>query len=657
MICCAKQRERLLALEKHRIFSVSMQNYMLSTLGMDLHSKISIPQVFFRTAGSYGERDALFEKVNGSFQGATYQELRQKALHLAAALIAYGLAPGENIALFSRNRIAWAVADLGILSAAAVNVPIYDTLSGSQVEHILAEADVHLIFVENKEKLLQVQEIAASLHRLKYYVVFDPTDVDLTDRVISLANFMQRGAQFHAQNPLAVENRYKMIDRDDVASIVYTCGTTGKPKGVMLTHKNFISNVYSVMALTDVSIFDRFLSVLPLCHVLERTVTHYTALFIGASIYYAENIKAVAQDLLLVKPTICVGVPRIFEKVYASVQTSLAEASPLSRRVFAWALDVGGRVFAVRKGHDHDKRVRHRPEQNLSYWRDPLVWHEALQEKIAHFLVYRKIHAKLGGKIRFFISGGAPLNAAITHFFRCLGVFIYEGYGLTETTPIVCFNFHGNYEAGTVGRLLPYVDVKFSDRGEIFVKGPNVMKGYYKNPAATVAVLDSEGWLRTGDVGCFTARNNLKVTGRIKEILITSGGKNVAMGPIEAALNQHQLITQSVVLGDKQPFVSCLIFPDLVALKELAAKKSLSYDSLDDLCSCDEIMAEYQKIIDEVNRPMPGYERIKKFKLVPCELSIASGELTPTLKLRRMEVMAKFAALAQEIYATKLAAE
>ena len=636
-----RRRVRML----HKRFSTSMQHYLLATLGMELHKNVSIPRVFLRTAKTFSRRTALWDRVGQDYQGITYGALLKRANGFAAALLSQGTGPRSAVAMYMKNQSAWVVSDLGAMFAGCLTVPIYETLSAHSIELILEESEARAIVLENKEQYEKIDLMWPRLPHLKLVVVVHTEGVLLKDKVVSMASFEELGRAFLEANPAVVQKAYEQIDREDVASIVYTSGTTGRPKGVMLTHKNFLSNFYGLIGLTDMTHKDRLLSILPLSHTLERTAGYYSALLVGASIFYAESIKTISRDIAIVQPTICVAVPRVFEKIYASVQEKIAGASGLQRKLFNWAVRLGEELYQVRvsaqKGAQY-ARYRHRPEEFVRHFARDLPLRLRIMGALAERLVYRKISLRLGGKIRYMISGGAPLSAEIISFFRSLGIVIYEGYGLTETTPIVAFNYHVNYEAGTVGHLIPYTDVRFSEQGEILVKGPNVMRGYFKNPEATREVIDEQGWFHTGDIGCFTSKFNLKITGRIKDIIVTSGGKKIPISPIETELNQSSLVSYGMLLGDAKNFISCLIFPDQEKILSLAREQGIPEDSFPALCEHPAIRGTYEKLIAKINEPLSNYERIKKFKLIPRELTVDGGEITPTMKLKRKEILKKY---------------
>jgi long-chain acyl-CoA synthetase len=637
--------ENSIVTQQAMVFNEAIQNYLLATLGMEIHDDVSIPRVFLRTAAVFGKKPAVAEKVGGVYNSMSYNELLETVNQFAAGLIANDVQIKNCIAIFTKNCAAWTIADLGSLFAGCFNAPIYETLNGEVIQYILNETEAQALVVEDKEKYAKIADILPSLPNLRKVIVVHPEGVPLSDRVVTWDSWLAQGKALLVSQPEAVRVAMQSIDRDDIASVVYTSGTTGVPKGVILSHKNFLSQVYGILSLLEVGHEDRFLSILPLCHVLERTCGHFIPLLMGASVHYAENIKSISSDIVIAKPTICCSVPRVFEKIYAGIQEKIETSSALKKKIFHWALEVGAKSYGVDReasSHKAQRRVRHRPEEYINPWRRKQSLFEKIEHALAERLVFKNVRAKLGGSIRFFISGGAPLSPEIIMFFRNLGIIIYEGYGLTETSPIISFNYHVNYQPGTVGRLMPYVDVCFSEQGEILVKGPNVTRGYFKQEEATQAVFDAQGWFHTGDQGIFTEGNFLKITGRLKELIVTSGGKKVPLTPIEMHLNQHPLIEQSLLVGDNRNFITVLIFPDFIKLKELAQQQKIHSTRIEDICEAQSIISAYQAVIDQLNVRLSGYEKIRKFKLIPYELSIDKGELTPSMKLKRKIVTGLF---------------
>jgi long-chain acyl-CoA synthetase len=626
----------------------SLLNYFLSDLGMDLNQTISLPRVFLRCAGHYHSKTALMEKKDGRYQPLTYDHVLEQARDFAMGLVDLGVKSQDRFALFLKNSPSWVISDFGTMFAGGATVPIYETLVPHAVRHILKDSGAVGIIVEDKAQFDKVKEILPETPALKFVAIRNPEGVALKkDKVLSLEDLLKRGAEARKKSPETIEQRLNQVRRDDVASIVYTSGTTGEPKGVMLTHRNFLSNVYGIMSVTDVTARDVFLSILPLSHVFERTIGYYLPLLFGSAIAYGESIDAISQNLLEVKPTIVSAVPRLFEKIYAKMLKKIEESNPVKRRLFHWALDVGRQVWQAQERQKRkrpaDRRQRHRPEERHQD-SDMRIANPALKVSyaLADKLVYSKLRQSMGGRLRFFVSGGAALNSEVINFFRNLNISIYEGYGMTESSPVVSFNFANKFKPGTVGKLLPHVQVRLSSEGEILVKGPNVMKGYFNNPKATTDAIDGDGWLHTGDVGIFDDDNYLKITDRIKELIVMSNGKNVAPLPIENSLTQSPLIVNAMAIGNNRKFIAALLFPSKPELQALAKKLGVAAKGYEDLCRNKKIVEKVAKIVEEVNQDLSRYEQIKKFEIVPHELSVDGGEITPTLKLKRRVLEKKF---------------
>lgn len=637
----------------------SLLNYFLSDLGMDLNQMISLPRVFLRCASHYHSKPSLMEKRNGRYESITYSELLDDARDFAMGLVDRGFKVGDRFALFLKNSPSWVISDFGTMFAGGATVPIYETLIPHAVRHILKDSGAVGVIVEDKNQLAKVKDVWDEVPALKFVVVRKTDGVVFKkDRIISLKEFLENGATARKKNPTELDKRLDAIRRDDVASIVYTSGTTGDPKGVMLTHRNFLSNVYGVTSVTDVTARDVMLSILPLSHVFERTIGYYVPILFGATIAYAESIDTVSQNLAEVKPTVMCAVPRLFEKIHARMIRKIEDSNPMKKRLFLWAIEVGRQVWAAQdrklRKQVADRRQRHRPEERFAddgfkISNPALKVSYALAEK----LVYSKLRASMGGRLRFFVSGGAALSPDIINFFRNLNIAIYEGYGMTESSPVISFNFANKFKPGTVGKLLPHVQVKLSPEGEILVKGPNVMKGYFNNAKATSDSINGDGWLHTGDVGIFDADNYLKITDRIKEIIVMSNGKNVAPLPIENKLTQSPLIANAMAVGNNRKFISALIFPAEPELKVLAKSMGIASKSFEDLCKDKKVIERFAGLVEETNKDLSRYEQIKRFEIIPYELTVESGEITPTLKLKRRIVDKKFSENIDRLFAGK----
>ena len=558
----------------------------------------SIPEVFFETAKRRKNKAALLYKKEGVYFPISYRELGHKIKVFGAALQKLGAQKGDKIAILSENRPEWAISDLAIMSVGAVTVPLHATFSARAVVTVLNHSRAKILIVSNINFLNKVLLGQKYLKHLEKIIVIEKlTSVQretLSGKVLSFKALMV------LHQPDNFEEIF--LDPDEVCTIIYTSGTTGKPKGVILTHRNFLSNVEAVNEVVPVKENDVFLSFLPLSHVLERMAGYYMPLCYGATIAYAESLKQLPQNLREVRPTILISVPRIFEKFHDAVWDKINASRPANRKIFKWALKQRGN----------------------------------LKCKLADYLVFKKIKNQMGGRLRLAISGGASLNENVARFFYKIGIKILEGYGLTETSPVISVNREGDLKFGTVGKTVPGVKVKIADNKEILVKGPNVTQGYFDNKKATKSAFSKDGWFCTGDRGFLDKQGFLTIIGRAKEMLVTSGGKNVWPEPIENLLNNDKFISQSMVLGNCQKFISALIVPDWQEIEIYMKANNLSMEEHEKLTKNQKILEVFQKRLDEkINPNLNDYEKIKKFRLVPQEFSQENDELTPTLKLRR----------------------
>jgi len=571
----------------------------------------TLSQVFLNTVKTYVKPDLMAAKVEGRYVPIPTEEFARRVRHLSLGLADLGLGPGEKLVIFSENRPEWTITDFAVLCAGAVTVPIYTSLMPEQVKYIINDSDARIVVCSNRDLWLKVEAVRQELGSVHHFVLIDEEG---PQGVISLSEIMARGKTIEAADPGLFEKRALAVRPDDLASIIYTSGTTGVPKGVMLTHANFVSNSKALDAVTDFSVKDTILSFLPLSHVLERMTT-FSFLYKGASIYYAESIETVAENLLEVRPTIMISVPRLFDKIYAKVMDNVLTQSALKRKIFFWALGVGKKYGA--------RKIRHQP---IPAW---LAFRRGLAAK----LVFGKIIEKTGGRVHFFVSGGAPLSGDVAEFFYAIGITILEGYGLTETSPVLTCNTFDQMKFGAVGPVVPGVQVKIAPDGEILARGPNVMKGYYKRPQETAEAFE-DGWFKTGDIGHFDEDGFLVITDRKKDILVTAGGKNVAPQPIENLLKTNPYVQSAVVVGGGRKFISALIVPDFDKLEAFARARGIPFGSRKELVEREEIRSF---MLAEVNRATPNlasYERIKKIVLLEREFD-ADTELTPSLKVKR----------------------
>ena len=560
----------------------------------------SIPELFFEVAEENENKTALLYKKEGVYFPITYKELANKVKILSSELQKLGIEKRDNVAILSENRPEWVISDLAIMAVGGVVVPLHTTLSPKAILNVLIHSKAKILIVSNDSFLNKVLLGQKYLENLKKVIFLDK----LTSSQKSVLSSGVIGWKAIFKMNTIEDYEEIFLDPDDPCSIIYTTGTTGNPKGVVLSHMNFLSNVQSINEAIPVKKNDVFLSFLPLSHVLERVAGYYMPICYGATIAYAEGIKQLPQNLKEVKPTILISVPRIFEKFYDAVWDKVEASSHLQQNIFKWALK------------QKDSKIK---------------------RKIADFLVFKKIKNRMGGRLRFTISGGASLNEKIARFFAKTGVLILEGYGLTETSPVISANKVKEYKFGTVGKVIPGVKVKIDETTkEIMIKGPNVFKEYFENKEATETAFNKEGWFCTGDLGFIDKQGFLTVIGRAKEMIVTSGGKNVWPEKVEKLLNNDRFVSQSIIIGNNRKFISALIAPDWQEVEIYLKEKNLPLKGHDELIRDQKLLEIFQKRIEEkVNPNLDEVEKIKKFRLVPQEFSQEQDELTPTLKLRR----------------------
>ncbi len=555
----------------------------------------------------------------------SYARFGHEVVAVARLLIDQGVQPGERIALYAANRPEWSVADFGILSAGAVVVPIYQTSTADQVRYLLEHAGVTVAFVGGQPEVDALLEAATDTVRL--VIAFD--SVTTADpRVVQLDDVLAEPPSRTSGDIL--DERLAAGQPDDLASIVYTSGTTAEPKGVMLSHGGFVDQIVALRAFFAITPTDHSLCFLPLAHAFERAWT-FCVFANGCMNTYCADPKAVGELLPLVRPTLLCTVPRLLERVYAVAHAG-AGASPVKRRLFAWALGVGAKVQRTYQRGRTPSRLR------------------AAQLAAADRLVLHKVRDAVGGPKTVLACGGAPLRQEIEEFFSACGVLVCQGYGLTEASPLVSFNSPGGFRFGSTGRVMPGSTIEIADEGEIRYQGPNLMLGYWNDPEATEAVL-VDGWLRTGDVGHVDNDGFLHITDRIKDIIVTDGGKNIAPTPIEQALLADPLFEQAVLVGDRRPYLTLLVKPSLPDLEALAQKLQVTWQHRTELVGNAAILEEFKARVASASSKRPKHEQIKDLRLLLDEFTLDSGLLTPTLKVKRAEVERRFAALIQDMYA------
>jgi long-chain acyl-CoA synthetase len=587
----------------------------------------TIAQLFLNTVKSYVRDGLMLHKKEGCYQPISTQDFADSVKFFSLALKDLGLKAGEKMVIISDSRAEWVMADIGNLCLGGITVPIYSSLMPEQIKYIVNDSDSKIVVFSDNLQWQKLKTVKAELKNVTHYITFLP---EAPEGVLSFAQVMERGKKLAQENPGLFEKMTQQVKPDDLASIIYTSGTTGVPKGVILTHSNFISNIKACVCVIDFSEKDTVLSFLPLSHVLERMVT-FTYLYKGCTIGYAESLDTLAENLLEVRPHIMVCVPRVIEKIYSRVMDNVLRSSALKRKIFFWGVKVG-REFAKRKLN------RQRIPGFLQF-----------KKNLAHKLVYSKIIERTGGRVRFFISGAAPLSKDIAEFFYAMGLVVLEGYGLTETSPVISVNTFENPKFGSVGKLIPDVEVKIAEDGEILTKGPNVMKGYYKKEDETREAFKG-GWFHTGDIGLMDEEGFLYITDRKKDLIVTSGGKNVAPQPIENLLKLSPYVSNAVVLGDRRRFISALVVPNFDKLKEYAETNDIPFKTNSDLTRSEQVLNFMQREIDLITPNLASYEKIKKIALLDRDFEIEKGEVTPTLKVKRNIVEEKYKEIIDALY-------
>ena len=596
----------------------------------------TIADLPFHIMGRVAKPMSVCRCRGGEISGMSSREVFERVRDLSIGFSALGMSSGDRVALVSESRPEWIFVDLAVLSGGGVLVPIYPTLSAAQIRYILADSGARIAIVSTRLQLEKLQEVRHQLPALEAIVSMDAAAAAaVSPSVLTLDGVAERGhAKMMAEWGAGREFKdlARAVDPAQLATIIYTSGTTGEPKGVMLTHANLVANMNAGAKALDVHHEDVALSFLPLSHAFERMVA-YVYLLCGVTIVFAESFETVGRDIAAVKPTVMTGVPRVYEKLHARIMEKGQAAGGAKASLFRWAVAAGeARARAVLRGR--------RP--------GPLT---ALQAALADRLVFAKIREGLGGRVRYLVSGSAPLSTAIAEFFYGVGLRVIEGYGLTETAPILTVNPPDAPRAGTVGKAVEGVDLRIADDGEILARGANVMGGYYNKREATADVL-REGWFHTGDIGTLDANGYLSITDRKKDLLVTSGGKKIAPQPIEAVLKRSPLVSEAVVLGDRRKYAAALLVPDFTALERRLRDlgRPPHEGSRADLLARPDVVALYQEIVDALNLELSQYERIKRIALLPAEFSIETGELTPTLKVKRKVIEERWREEIEKLY-------
>jgi len=587
----------------------------------------TLAQLFLHTIKSFPKADLMLYKEAGEYKPISTEEFGDWVIYLSLGLRELGLNKGDKLALLAENSPEWVMTDLASLCLGSITVPIYTSLVPEQIKYIVNDSDTKVVVCSDLSIWEKVKSVKDKMKNVEYFLIMGD---EAPEGTVLLSEVIEKGKKVKEKDPGLFEKSALEIKPNDTASIIYTSGTTGTPKGVILSHSNFISNSKSTSDIIKFTSDDYVLSFLPLSHVLERMVT-FTYLYKGCSIAYAESVETVAENLLEIRPHIMVSVPRVFEKIYAKVMDTVLEGSALKKKIFFWGVKVG-KEFSQKK---LDKK-------KISKWLE-------LKRKIAHKLVFSKIISKTGGRVRFFVSGGAPLSKDIAEFFYGIGLVILEGYGLTETSPVIAVNTFEELRFGSVGKPIPGVEVKIADDGEILTRGPNLMKGYYKKEEETNEAI-KQGWFYTGDIGHLDEDNFLYITDRKKDIIVTAGGKNVAPQIIENQLKTNPFISNAVVIGDRKKFVSALVVPEFEKLEGYAKASNIEYTSRKDLIENEKINNFMMSEIDRYSANFASYERVKRIVLLDRDFEIEKGELTPSLKVRRNIVEDKYKDVIDKLY-------
>lgn len=615
----------------------------------------TLPQLFLRLGEHFsGQNKSVLrykERSTHAWTDITYEQLGQRARSVAAYLLDAGVRRGDRVAILSENRPEWTITDMAIQLLGAINVSLYTSLPASQVSYILKDSGAKVFFVSTGIQLKKAEKVFAECPALEHVVTMSELRSEHAEWVTEWSDAIAKG-QSRISDPTVnknIEQSADAVEPTDVSALIYTSGTTGTPKGAMITHENFCSNARASLKAVPFSGDDHHLSFLPLCHVFERTAGYHAVLAAGGMISYAESVNTVNRNLAELGPTVLISVPRLFERIHNLILKSVEEGSVTGRRIFDWAVSVGKRYEIEGK-------------------RDLLT---GVQRAAANRLVFSKLHERLGGNLRFAVSGGAALPAEIGNFFLAAGVKIIEGYGLTETSPVLTINPFDSPLFGTVGRVISGVTIGIqrvsdgsmiaelsgddyptelsSDEGEILAKGPNIMKGYWNNEKATREAIDDDGWFHTGDVGRFD-KGRLRITDRIKHMIVSKGGKNVYPGPIEDLFKSVQWIDQIMVVGEGREFLSALVVPDVDSVEAYAKAKGINYDSVADLYQMEPIRALFEMEFKSYSRDAAAHEKIRDFRLIMEPFSVDAGTMTPTLKLRRRAIENQYADLIDEIY-------
>ncbi len=601
----------------------------------------TIPELFRILVDEYGKdpsKAMLSYKVDKEYVNITYQQFKNDVELAAHGLLSLGINAGDKVILLAENRPEWMAFDFAILGIGAVDVPLYPSLTPADIKFIINNSESKAVVVSNKLLLSKFLKVKDECPGVESIIVMNEKDADYSvSGLYSLNRLKQIGEEHRKFNPGMFAELNEKVKEYDICTIIYTSGTTGEPKGVLLTHRNIISNVLAALESINVTHNEVFLSFLPLCHIFERMAGFYLALASGSHVAFAVSIETVPQNMVDVRPTLMTAVPRLFERFHARVIKTVESGPEKKQKIFHWGVEIGKQYASAKK-------------------KGKIPFALAAKFKVADTLVLKKIRERTGGRLKFFVSGGAALPRHLGEFFEALGILILEGYGLTESSPVIAVNREEAYKFGAVGKIIPGVQVKIAKEhpddhdGEILAKGPNIMQGYYKLPEETAATV-KDGWLHTGDIGYIDEDGFLFITDRKKNLFKTSGGKYVAPTPIENLFLANKYIEQFVLIGDKRTFLSALIVPDFDNLKDFAKANSVEFVDAADLIKKKEIIQLFEKEIVLIQKPLANYEKVRKFALMERAFTIEDGEMTPSMKIKRKVVEKKYSDEIERMYA------
>lgn len=590
-------------------------------------------QVLLNSFSLHVENPALMFKSGGSYRTMSYGEFKDICFRIASSLMRRGLQAGDRIAIFSENRMEWAEADAGALLAGAIGSAIYSSSLPGEAAFIIQDLDASFLFVEDEAQLQKILAVRDKIHGVKNVFVFaEPFSRNDPSWVLPFTELLQE-----EPSPEAVARILELSEKisgEDAMCIIYTSGTTGNPKGVVLTHNNYVRTLEILIEhVGDISKLKRNISFLPLAHAMERFGGYYLLLYTGGCIAYAESVDTIVENFREVKPNVFIAVPRVFEKIHARIMQGVRSASPIRKAIFSWALGMGKKA-----GH-------------LRMIGEPFPWHVNILHRLADALLFKKVKDIFGGELVFSVSGGAPLSKEVAEFFGAMDILILEGWGATEATTPSTLNSPYDYRFGTVGKPLPRVEVRLAEDGELEVRGPNIFKEYWRNPEETKATFTPDGFYRTGDIGEIDEEGRVTITDRKKELIITSGGKNIAPAPIVNLLSSGRYIEMAYVHGDRRNYLTALLVLDQNAVQAMAEYRGIKDDlSWPELVKHPLVVKRIQKEVDAANDQLPRYMQIKYYRILPAPFSIEGGEMTPTMKLKKMVVEEKYKDLLDSMY-------